>query len=40
VTLDGCGVGWRPIPADGLPIVGFAPGIAGLYLTVSRTWKI
>lgn len=34
VTLDGFGVGWRPIPADGRPIVGFAPGIEGLYLTV------
>ncbi|WPZ33520.1 FAD-binding oxidoreductase [Thalassobaculum sp. OXR-137] len=24
--------GWRPMPQDGAPIVGFAPGIGGLYL--------
>ena len=27
-------VGWRPIPADGIPIVGFAPDAPGLYLAV------
>jgi glycine/D-amino acid oxidase-like deaminating enzyme len=37
VKLDGMGVGWRPIPADGLPIVGFAPEIEGLYLTVMHS---
>ena len=26
--------GWRPMPADGMPIVGFAPFAPGLYLTV------
>ena len=26
--------GWRPMPEDGAPIVGFAPGLDGLYLAV------
>jgi glycine/D-amino acid oxidase-like deaminating enzyme len=34
MRLDGIGIGWRPIPSDGLPIVGFAPQIEGLYVTV------
>lgn len=34
LTLDGVGLGWRPIPADGLPVVGFASQVEGLYLTV------
>ena len=27
-------VGWRPMPADGMPIVGFTPDAPGLYLAV------
>jgi glycine/D-amino acid oxidase-like deaminating enzyme len=34
LKLDGMGIGWRPMPADGLPIVGFAPDIDRLYSTV------
>jgi glycine/D-amino acid oxidase-like deaminating enzyme len=36
LKLDGWGIGQRPIPADGLPIVGFAPKIEGLYVTVAH----
>jgi glycine/D-amino acid oxidase-like deaminating enzyme len=34
VELMDVQVGIRPVPADGLPIVGWVPGIAGLYLSV------
>ncbi|EDP65478.1 oxidase [alpha proteobacterium BAL199] len=34
VTLESVGVGWRPMPTDGLPIIGFVDGIGGLYTTV------
>lgn len=30
-------IGWRPMPADGEPIVGAAPGTAGLYLAVMHS---
>ena len=30
-------VGWRPMPADGVPIVGFAPDAPGLYLAVMHS---
>lgn len=33
VSLIDAVAGWRPMPQDGAPIVGFAPGIGGLYLT-------
>jgi glycine/D-amino acid oxidase-like deaminating enzyme len=36
IELDGAEIGWRPMPADGLPIVGFVPGVEGLYLTVTH----
>lgn len=26
--------GWRPMPQDGAPLIGFVPGLGGLYLTV------
>jgi glycine/D-amino acid oxidase-like deaminating enzyme len=32
--LDSFALGTRPMPSDGLPIVGFAPGIEGLYIAV------
>ena len=34
VTPIDARVGWRPIPADGMPIVGFTPDAPGLYLAV------
>ena len=37
VRIDSAEVGLRPIPEDGLPIVGFAPQIEGLYLTVMHS---
>ena len=30
-------VGWRPMPADGMPIVGFTPDAPGLYLAVMHS---
>ncbi|MDA4847401.1 NAD(P)/FAD-dependent oxidoreductase [Hoeflea poritis] len=37
VRFDNVEVGWRPIPSDGLPIVGFAGQIEGLYLAVMHS---
>jgi glycine/D-amino acid oxidase-like deaminating enzyme len=37
LKLDGMGIGSRAMPADGLPIVGFAPDIDGLYLTAMHS---
>ncbi|MEM6462285.1 MAG: FAD-binding oxidoreductase [Pseudomonadota bacterium] len=37
VQADSVQTGWRPMPADGLPIVGFAPGVSGLYLSVMHS---
>ena len=34
VTSMDTRVGWRPMPADGMPIVGFTPDAPGLYLAV------
>ena len=34
VTSMDAQVGWRPMPADGMPIVGFTPDASGLYLAV------
>ena len=34
VTSIDARVGWRPMPADGMPIVGFTPDAPGLYLAV------
>ena len=34
VTSMEAQVGWRPMPADGMPIVGFTPDAPGLYLAV------
>ena len=34
VTSIDARVGWRPMPAEGLPIVGFTPDAPGLYLAV------
>ena len=37
IALDGVAVGVRPIPADRSPIVGFAPGVEGLYVAVMHS---
>jgi glycine/D-amino acid oxidase-like deaminating enzyme len=37
LALDEVVVGVRPMPADGFPAVGFAPGVAGLYLAVMHS---
>jgi glycine/D-amino acid oxidase-like deaminating enzyme len=34
VEVESAGTAMRPIPADGLPVVGFSPRIDGLYLAV------
>jgi len=34
VTSIDARVGWRPMPADGMPIVGFTPDAPGLYLAI------
>ena len=34
VELESVSVGVRPIPVDGSPVVGFAPGVDGLYVAV------
>jgi glycine/D-amino acid oxidase-like deaminating enzyme len=34
VRVEGAGAAMRPIPADGLPVVGFSAAIRGLYLAV------
>ena len=34
VTPVDARIGWRPMPADGMPIVGFTPDAPGLYLAV------
>jgi len=34
LALESVEVGWRPMPADDLPIVGFAPDVPGLYFSV------
>ncbi len=35
VTLEGAGVGVRPVPGDGVSIVGPLPGVAGAYVAVA-----
>ena len=37
VQTDSVQVGWRPMPADGMPVVGFAPGLGGLYLSIMHS---
>lgn len=34
---QGVAVGFRPVPADGLPVIGAAPGVAGLWLSVMHS---
>jgi glycine/D-amino acid oxidase-like deaminating enzyme len=37
LELDRVTVGMRPMPADGIPVVGFAPGVAGVYLATMHS---
>ncbi|MCY6379497.1 NAD(P)/FAD-dependent oxidoreductase [Hoeflea prorocentri] len=37
IQFRSVGVGWRPIPQDGLPIIGFSQQVAGLYLAVTHS---
>ena len=37
LVLDEVVLGLRPMPADGFPAVGFAPGVAGLYVAVMHS---
>ena len=34
LKLAGFRVGMRPVPSDGLPLIGFTPGVEGLYVAV------
>jgi glycine/D-amino acid oxidase-like deaminating enzyme len=36
-TLDKVTLGWRPLPTDEFPIIGFAPGLADVYITVMHS---
>lgn len=35
--LDDVTVGWRPLPTDGHPIIGFVPQVPGLYPMVTHS---
>jgi len=37
LTLDRTTTGYRPTPGDGLPVIGRAPGISGLYVAVMHS---
>ena len=37
MTLERYSIGYRPIPKDGLPIIGRIPGIERLYVTVMHS---
>lgn len=37
VTLEEVGIGWRPMPSDGLPAIGFAPGSSSIYTAVMHS---
>lgn len=37
LELDRCSIGYRPMPADGLPVVGRPSGISGLYMAVMHS---
>ena len=36
-TLDKVTLGWRPLPKDDFPIIGFAPGLSDIYITVMHS---
>ncbi len=35
--IEEVGIGWRPMPADGLPAIGFAPGSTAVYTAVMHS---
>jgi glycine/D-amino acid oxidase-like deaminating enzyme len=35
--IEEVGIGWRPMPADGLPAIGFAPGSSSIYVAVMHS---
>jgi glycine/D-amino acid oxidase-like deaminating enzyme len=35
--IEEVGIGWRPMPADGLPAIGFAPGSTSVYTAVMHS---
>jgi glycine/D-amino acid oxidase-like deaminating enzyme len=35
--IEEVGIGWRPMPADGLPAIGFAPGSSAVYTAVMHS---
>jgi glycine/D-amino acid oxidase-like deaminating enzyme len=37
LTLDRTTTGYRPTPADGMPVIGRAPGVSGLYVAVMHS---
>ncbi|MFM7273704.1 MAG: NAD(P)/FAD-dependent oxidoreductase [Gammaproteobacteria bacterium] len=37
LQIEEVGIGWRPMPADGLPAIGFAPGSASIYTAVMHS---
>jgi glycine/D-amino acid oxidase-like deaminating enzyme len=37
LTISQVLLGTRPVPADGLPVLGYAPGHANLYLAVTHS---
>lgn len=34
LELETACVGWRPMPEDGIPLIGYVPGVSGVYLCV------
>ena len=36
-TIEEVGIGWRPMPEDGLPAIGFAPGSTSVYTAVMHS---
>lgn len=37
LQIEEVGIGWRPMPADGLPAIGFAPGSSSIYVAVMHS---
>ena len=37
IEIDKVGIGWRPLPLDGLPIVGYLDNLPNTYIAVSHS---
>ena len=37
IEIDKVGIGWRPLPLDGLPIVGYLDNVPNTYIAVSHS---